>query len=147
MEAAQEALQAGKVRHLGFSSHTVDAALKMVSPNLLGAAMVPLNFISDEAANELVPLAREHDVGFLAMKAFAGGRIKSANLAIKYLLQFEGVVPTPGIEKAKEMEEILSIVDGPWELTPQERQEMKDIRARVGTRFCRHSRIFAGVVF
>ena len=72
------------------------------------------------------------------MKPFAGGRIQNAHLAIKYLLQFDNVVPDPGIEKVEEIEEIVDIVNsGQWELTPQELQEIEDIRAQVGTRFCR----------
>jgi predicted aldo/keto reductase-like oxidoreductase len=72
------------------------------------------------------------------MKPFAGGRIQSANLAIKYLLQFGTVLPDPGIEKASEIEEIVGIVDGDrWELTPEEQLEIEQIRARVGPRFCR----------
>lgn len=38
-------------------------------------------------------LAREHDVGYLAMKPFAGGMIRDADLAMRYLLQFDNVVP------------------------------------------------------
>lgn len=137
MEAAQEALQAGKIRHIGFSSHNVDVALKLVSSGWFETVMVALNFISNEAAGELAPLAREHDVGFIAMKPFAGGRVKKASLAIKYLLQFEGIMAIPGIEKIEEIEEIVDIVDGSWELTPQEYQEIENIRTNVGTRFCR----------
>jgi predicted aldo/keto reductase-like oxidoreductase len=84
-----------------------------------------------------VPLAREHDVGFIAMKPFAGGMLQDAELAIKYLLQFDNVVPDPGIEKIEEIEEIVAIVEGPWKLTSEEWQEIEDIRTRVGTRFCR----------
>jgi len=84
-----------------------------------------------------VPLAREHDVGFIAMKPFAGGMLGDANLAIKYLLQLESVVLLPGIEKVGEIEEIVGIVNGSWELTPQEQQKMENMRAKLGTRFCR----------
>jgi predicted aldo/keto reductase-like oxidoreductase len=137
MEAAQEALQEGKIRHIGFSTHDLNVALKVVPSGHFETVQFPFNFVTNEAADKLVPLAREHDVGFIAMKPFAGGRIRDANLAIKYLLQFDNVVPDPGIQKAEEIEEIVDIVNGSWELTPQERQEMEDIRARVGTRFCR----------
>ncbi len=141
MEAAQEALRAGKIRHIGFSSHSLDVALKMVPSCLFETVQFPFNFVCNEAADKLLPLAREHDVGFIAMKPFAGGMLKDANLVIKYLLQFDNVVPDPGIEKIKEIEEIVDIVDGEsWELMPQERQEMEEIRARVGTRFCRRCR-------
>jgi hypothetical protein len=138
LEKVQELLQAGKIRHIGFSSHSLKVALEAVASGHFETVQFPLNFVSDEAAAELVDLAREHDVGFIAMKPFAGGRIQDANLAIKYLLQFDSVVPDPGIEKVEEIEEIVSIVEGgDWELTDQERQEMADIRAQVGTRFCR----------
>jgi predicted aldo/keto reductase-like oxidoreductase len=141
MEAAQEALQAGKIRHIGFSSHSLDVALKMVPSCLFETVQFPFNFVCNEAADKLLPLAREHDVGFIAMKPFAGGMLKDANLVIKYLLQFDNVVPDPGIEKIGEIEEIVGIVNnGPWALTEQERQRIEEIRARVGTRFCRRCR-------
>jgi aryl-alcohol dehydrogenase-like predicted oxidoreductase len=34
---------------------------------------------------KLVPLAREHDVSFIAMRPFAGGRLKDAKLVLTYL--------------------------------------------------------------
>ena len=70
------------------------------------------------------------------MKPFAGGHLKNANLAIKYLLQFDNVVPDPGIKKVEEIEEIVDIVNGSWELTPQEWQQIENIRAALGRRFC-----------
>ena len=137
MEGAQEALKAGKIRHIGMSSHSLKVALKAVSSDHLETIQFPFNFVSNEAANELVPLAKGHDVGFIGMKPFAGGMIRDANLAIKYLMQFDNIVPDPGIQKVEEIEEIVGIVNGSWKLTKQELQEIKDIRARVGTRFCR----------
>jgi len=141
LEAAHVALDMGKVRHVGLSSHNVDVALEAVRSGLFETIQFPLNFISNEALAELVPLAREQDVGFIAMKPFGGGRVRSANLAIKYLLQFEDVLPDPGVEKVEEIEEIVAIVNsGDWELTEHERREMTRIRDELGTRFCRQCR-------
>jgi len=137
MEAALEAKEEGKVRHIGMSSHNIDGALRGVSSGCFETVQYPFNYVLTEAAEELVPLAREHDVGFIAMKPFAGGMLDDANLSIKYLLQFDGVVPDPGVEKVEEIEEIVGIVKGSWELTQDERWEMEAIRERVGTRFCR----------
>jgi len=137
MEAAQEALQAGKIRHIGITSHSMDVALKTVTSDQFETIQFPFNFVTHEPAKELVPLTQEHALGFIAMKPMAGGLLENANLAIKYLLQFDTVVPDPGIEKIEEIEEIVDIVSGPWELTPHERQELEHIRAEVGTRFCR----------
>ena len=137
MEAAQEALRAGKIRHIGLSSHSMDIALKAVPSGHFETIQFPFNFVTDEAATELIPLTQEHDVGFIAMKPLAGGLLDNAVLAIKYLLKFDHIVPDPGIERIEEIEEIVGIVQGAWELTSQEQREIKRIRAQVGTRFCR----------
>jgi aryl-alcohol dehydrogenase-like predicted oxidoreductase len=81
MEAAQEARQAGKIRHIGFSSHSLDVALKGVTWGHFEVILFPFNFVTSEAADELVPLAREHDVGFTAMKPFAGGMLVGTDAA------------------------------------------------------------------
>ena len=137
MEAAQEALDDGRILHIGFSSHSLKTALKLVATDNFETAQFPFNFISNEAAQDLVPLAAKHDVGFIAMKPFAGGMIKEANFAIKYLLQFENVLPDPGIEKLSDIEGVVDVVNGDWEITPIERQAMQDFRSKTGSRFCR----------
>jgi predicted aldo/keto reductase-like oxidoreductase len=137
MEAAQAALRSGKIRHIGASGHSLNVAIKMVTSGLFEAIQFPFNFVNNEAADELIPLAEEDDVGFIAMKPFAGGRLKDANLVIRYLLQFDNVVPDPGIKKAEEIEEIVRIVnDNSVGLTQAEEQKIQEIRAALGTRFC-----------
>lgn len=141
MEAAQTALRAGKIRHVGLSSHSPDVARKAIVDGHVETIQIPFNLIGREVGEELAPLAREHDVGFIAMKPFAGGMLRNASLAIRYLLQFDNVVPIPGVERASEIEEIAGIVErGPQPLTAEEGKEIDEIRERVGTRFCRRCR-------
>ena len=137
MEAAEEALRAGKIRHIGISSHSLKMALKAVPSGRFETIQFPFNFVTDEAGEELLPLTRQHDVGFIAMKPMAGGMLTDARLTIKHLLQFDNVIPDPGIQTIEEIEEIAAIVNGHWELTPQERQEIARIRGEMETRFCR----------
>jgi predicted aldo/keto reductase-like oxidoreductase len=137
IETAQRALETGQIRHIGITSHSMEVALRAVASGHFETIQFPFNFVTNEAADKLVPLAREHDVGFIAMKPFAGGLLDKANLAIKYVLQFEGVVPDPGIERVEEMEEIAGIVAGSWALTAEEKREIERIRAEADTRFCR----------
>jgi predicted aldo/keto reductase-like oxidoreductase len=137
MEFAREALADGRIRHIGFSSHNLETALKLVATDDFETVQFPFNFISDEAAQELVPLAKQYDVGFIAMKPFAGGMIKNANHAIKYLLQFDNVLPDPGIEKLSDIEEIVDIVDRSHDLSSEELSAMEEFRSSTGTRFCR----------
>lgn len=138
MEAAQEALKTGKIKHIGASTHNLEVARKIVTSGLFETIQFPFNFVNDEAADELVSLAKKNNVGFIAMKPFAGGRLRNAKAAIKYLLQFDNVVPVPGMKKIEEVEEIVSIVEGSWQLTLQERREIESVRARLGTKFCQY---------
>ena len=137
LEAAREALEAGKIRHLGITSHNLDVALKATASELFETIQFPFNFISDEAAADLLPLAEKHDVGFIGMKPFAGGNITDAGLAFRYLLQFNNVLPDPGVEKVHEVEDIISIVNDSKPLSDEDRIRIREIRAELGNRFCR----------
>ena len=137
LEAAHQAVQAGKVRHIGISCHSMDVALRAVPLGHFETIQFPFNFVTSEPAANLLPLARQHNLGFIAMKPLAGGMLSDARLCIKYLLQFDDVLPDPGIQQVAEIEEIAGIVAEPWELTPAEWQAIERIRANIGTRFCR----------
>lgn len=133
----EEALKAGKIRHIGLTSHSMEIAKEAVKTGRFETIMFPFNFITVEAAEELIPLAREHDVGFIAMKPMGGGLLENAAVAFKYLLQFPDIAFIPGIEKPWEIEEIAGIMAGSWEMTDDEKREMQRLRDELGTRFCR----------
>jgi len=137
MPTLEKARREGKVKHIGITCHQIDVAKAAVRSDRFETIMFPLNFVASEAADELVPLAREHDVGFIAMKPLAGGMIDNATIAIKYLLQFPDVVPIPGIERVPEIEEIMGVVEGTWAMTPAEQSEMQRITQESGNQFCR----------
>jgi len=137
-EQAQLALQQGKIRHIGLTTHTLDVALEAVRSGNFETVQFPLNLLYPEATERLAPEAKAHDVGLIAMKPFAGGRLGNADLVIRYLLQFDNLVPDPGIEKVEEIEEIVDIVNrGAWELVTEDLREIERVREQVGTVFCR----------
>ncbi len=136
MTMAKEAQKAGIIRHIGITSHQMDVAKKAVQSDMFETIMFPFNFITHEAADQLLPLARKHNVGFIAMKPLAGGMLSNVNIAFKYLLQFPDIVPIPGIEKVPEIEEIVQVLKGPLEMTQAEQLEMQRLRKELGTRFC-----------
>jgi uncharacterized protein len=137
LEAVQDARAAGKIRYVGLSSHSLDTAIEAVATDRFDTVQFPFNFVTDEAAHELLPLCRRLDVGFIAMKPFAGGMLGNARLTLKHLLQYDEVVPDPGIQAVEEIEEIAGIVGGSWTLTPQEREELARVRGELDLRFCR----------
>jgi len=137
MAVVEEARKAGVVKHIGVTSHQIDIAKDAVKSDRFETLMFPFNFITCEPADELLPLCREHDVGLIAMKPLAGGMLDNVTLAFKYLFQFPDVVPIPGIERIPEIEEIVQVLAGPWEISEAERREMQRLRDELGTRFCR----------
>jgi predicted aldo/keto reductase-like oxidoreductase len=137
MEIVAEARKAGVVGHIGITSHQIDMAKDLVRSGHFETLMFPFNFVTCEPAEELLPLAREHDVGFIAMKPLAGGMLENASLAFKYLLQFPDIIPIPGIETTAEIEEIAKIVGSPQGLTEAEQKEIERMKQELGKMFCR----------
>ena len=111
-EGMKEAVKAGKVRFPAFSSHSIPLSLKIMNENRFDVIQLPFNYVDDDAAKEAIPLAKKLDMGFIAMKPFGGGLLSNARLSMKFLSQFESIVPDPGIEKLSEMEEIVAILNG-----------------------------------
>ncbi len=137
LAVVEAAKKVGKVKHIGVTSHSMDMAKELVKSGYFETIMFPFNFITHEAAEELLPLTREHDVGFIAMKPFSGGMLGDVDLAFKYLLQFPDVVPIPGIEKVEEIEELVGMIEKPHKLTAADVKKMGRLRQELGNKFCR----------
>lgn len=133
---AEKAKKAGKVRHIGITSHQMDIAKKAIATDKFETIMFPFNVVTDEAATQLLPLAQQHDVGFIAMKPLAGGMLDNARICFKYLFQYHDVLPIPGIEKPQEIEEIVEILEKSPRMTAAEKAEMAKMKEELGHRFC-----------
>jgi predicted aldo/keto reductase-like oxidoreductase len=136
MDVVEKAKGKGLVKHIGITSHQIDVAKKAVTSGRFETIMFPFNFVTSEAADELLPLAREHDVGFIVMKPLAGGMIDNARIAFKYLFQFPDIVTIAGIEKVPEIEEIVQILESPHKMSAAELKEMQKLKEELGTTFC-----------
>jgi hypothetical protein len=137
LEALTEAHEDGRVKHVGVTSHGREMAMKLLDEPVFETLQFPFNLVTSEPAEELIPKAREKDVGFIVMKPLCGGRYDNANLAFKYLNAFPDLVPIPGIETAEEIEEVVSIVESRDLLEGEDKEEADRIAEKLGQRFCR----------
>ena len=135
-EGMLEAVSSGKVRFPAFSSHDIPISLRMMREGKFFSVQLPFNYVDDDAKNEAIPLARELDMGFIAMKPFGGGLLGDANLSVKYLSQFEGIVPDPGIEKLSEMQEIVAIVQANEKFSAKDAEAIEKVRQELGSSWC-----------
>jgi uncharacterized protein len=130
------AIEMGKVRYAAFSSHSIPLAIEILKSGKFQITQIPINFVDTEAEEELIPLSQKLNIGFIAMKPMGGGLLNDANLAFRYLAQFKGIIPDPGIEKIEEMEEIIKIINNPRSLTDSEKKKIKRIRSELGNEWC-----------
>jgi predicted aldo/keto reductase-like oxidoreductase len=74
IKAFEDAKEAGKVRFLGFSAHSVEAALALMERFAFDTILFPVNYATWHAGNfgpQVLAQAQEKQMGILALKAMA----------------------------------------------------------------------------
>ena len=111
-ECMLEAKKQGKVRHIGVTAHKIEVAFDCVRSDLYETMQFPFSYLSGEREVELVNLCGEMDIGFIAMKALAGGLITDSKAAMAFIASFDNVLPIWGVQTEEELGEWLTFMDG-----------------------------------
>ena len=135
-EAMVEAKEKGMIRHIGITNHRLAVAEEAVRSGLYETLQFPFSYLASEKEEALVRLCEEYDVGFICMKALAGGLITHSDAAYAYLAQFP-VAPIWGIQRQSELEEFLSYQDNPPVMTPERSAFIEAERKELVGDFCR----------
>lgn len=136
-ECMLEAKKQGKIRHIGVTAHKLDVAKECIESGLYETLQFPLSYLSSEKDLELVRMCREQNMGFIAMKALAGGLISNSKAAFSYMAQFDHVLPIWGIQRMTELEEWLSYMENPPVMDEKLRQFIEDEKTELIGDFCR----------
>ncbi|CQR73043.1 General stress protein 69 [Sporomusa ovata DSM 2662] len=137
LAALKEAKAAGKIRHIGITGHNVDMLIRAVKTGEFSTVQVPFNCVEQRAMNDLFPLARSLDVGMIVMKPLGGGLIDHVDLALRFVLQQEGVVAIPGMDRAEHVTENLAAAQNFRQLNPEETAKLTALAEELGPNFCR----------
>jgi len=138
IECMREAQEQGKIRFIGFSSHSLETTVTHARSGAFDMLQYPISYVGDEAAEQgLVEEAERLDVGFLGMKPFGGGRLGKARYCLGYVFQFPTVAPVIGFETGDELREAVELAETGVELTDSDRAEIGRIKAELGDKFCR----------
>jgi uncharacterized protein len=135
-EAVSKARDAGKIRFIGISSHSIATAMEALKTGLFQTLQFPFNFIESDPANQLFPLATQNKVGIIGMKPLGGGVLERADLCFRFLQQHPYVVPIPGIRANKEADEIVELYRNPDPLSEADLKAIETIRSALGEKFC-----------
>jgi predicted aldo/keto reductase-like oxidoreductase len=138
LEAAFRALDEGKIRHLGITSHNPTLLTEIVRENIFETIMIPYNYLTLKPEEELLPMCQKTNTGVIAMKPFGGGAFSNANTALKFLLGKEEVdVVIPGMMTVEEVEENFKVASGDHHLTEDEIVLIEKDKKDLGDQFCR----------
>ena len=135
-EAMVQAKEQGKIRHIGITSHSLAIAQEAVESGLYETLQFPFSYLASEKEEALVHLCKEKDVGFICMKALAGGLITRSDVAYAYLAQFP-VAPIWGIQKEWELDEFLSYNENPPALNEERLAYIEKEKQELAGEFCR----------
>lgn len=135
-EAMLEAREQGKIRFIGITNHRLHVAEEAVNSGLYDTLQFPFSYLAGEKEEALVRLCEEKDVGFICMKALAGGLITHSDVAYAYLAQFP-VAPIWGVQRENELDEFLSYQDNPPAMTEERMAFILQERKELEGEFCR----------
>ena len=135
-EAMLEAKRLGKIRHIGITSHKLTIAEEAVRSGLYETLQFPFSYLASEKEEALVRLCEEMDVGFICMKALAGGLITRAEAAYAFLKDYP-VAPIWGIQRERELDEFLAYNENPPVMTDEIRAYIEKEREELKGDFCR----------
>lgn len=127
----------GTIRHIGITTHKHEIALEAIKSGLYETIQYPFSYISDVKDLEIVERAKDEDIGFIAMKAMAGGLLRSSKAAYAYLNEFDHVAPIWGVQRKEELDEFLSYMKSDVKLDDELSQIIKKERKELGGDFCR----------
>jgi len=136
-EAALEAKEQGKVRHIGITTHRFEVALEAIESGLYKTLQFPLCYLANEKDMAVVQACKKAGMGFIAMKALSGGLLTNSAAAYAWLDQYNHVLPIWGVQREWELDEFLSYVHNPPTMTQEISALIERDRAQLQGEFCR----------
>ena len=135
VEALEQARDQGLIKHIGLTGHKPEVLEPGVCSGRFQTLQIPFNAVERQAL-PLLRIAKERDMGTIAMKPLAGGALAPASAALDYIVNSEYVdVAIPGMQSVAEVRENCSVLENG--ATDQEKKELEQLIAGLGTHFCR----------
>ncbi len=148
VEALYEAKAAGKIRCMGVTGHNWSLMRKLLKSGHFDAALVTYNLANTEAESEVIPLARELDIGLFVMKVLGNSRLlelapvdedRSPTVpeCLRFALSNENFpMILTGVKTPDEIEENVGIANDYQPLSAADDQELREFGKRLGQGYC-----------
>lgn len=136
-DAALEAKEKGMILHIGITNHRLNIAQEAIDSGLYETLQFPFCYLSGEQELRLLEGCKKQDMGFLSMKALSGGLITNAAAAYAFQAQFPEALPLWGIQRDEELDQFLSFVTNPPDMSPKLSAVIEKDRSELLGEFCR----------
>lgn len=138
VEELQKSRKEGLIDYIGISGHVVEVLIEAVKTGKFDTVQFPLSIIEQQTLDELIPLARELDIGIIAMKPLAGGALgRYPEAALKWLLDLPVATIIPGADSVEQVKQNTGVVNYRKPFTQEEKVLLEEEAQSIGQNFCR----------
>ena len=137
-DAAMEAKEKGWVRHVGVTCHSLHFAREAVASGRFETLQYPFSYLSTPEEQTLVRSCLDAGMGFIAMKALAGGLLSNARAVHAFMREQDGVVPIYGVQTMEELDQWLSLAAEDPVMDDKLQAVIDADRAQLSGQFCRN---------
>ena len=132
-----EAKRQGMIRHIGITNHSLERAVAAVKSGKYETIQYPFSSLASEEEIALTQLAKQEDVGFIAMKGLSGGLITNAATTFSFIKQYDNVVLIWGIQRESELLEFIEMEKNPPAYDDAMKALIEKDRRELAGNFCR----------
>lgn len=136
-EAMEQARAQGKIRFIGITNHRLAVAREAAASGLYDTLQFPFNYLATAEEIALVEECKARNVGFISMKALSGGLIVNSSAAYAFQARYDNAVPIWGVQRESELDEFLSYIDNPPQLTEALQAVIDHDKRELAGDFCR----------
>ena len=136
-DAALETQAQGKIRFISITNHRLAVAQEAIDSGLYATLQFPFSYLSGVQEEMLLDGCVKAGMGFIAMKALAGGLIRDGYTEAAFMARQPHVVPIWGVQHDWELEQFLDCIQNPPELTPERQAVIARDRKELAGDFCR----------
>ena len=135
-EAALEAQRQGKIRFIGITNHRLAVARTAIESGLYATLQFPFSYLASDEEKQLVLDCEKNDMGFISMKALAGGLIHDSALAYAFQSEWPAL-PIWGVQREEQLDEFLGYNTAPPSMTEERRRLIEKDKKELSGSFCR----------
>lgn len=136
-DAMLEAKEKGMIRHIGITNHRLIVAREAIESGLYETLQFPFSYLASDKDIDLVERCKKANMGFISMKALAGGLITNSKAAYAFQAQYDNVLPIWGVQRESELDEFISYIDNPPVMTDEIREFIEKEKKELSGDFCR----------